>query len=102
MDKKTQDALDALKVQGTPLAHIRNKNEQRVVEAMIRILPEFDGYKPNKLDLEDIYALSLNTLPARYIQRGSIVLREPVREEVIEEVVRDAVLTVQNRPNYNA
>jgi hypothetical protein len=69
---------------------------------MIRILPEFDGYKPNKLDLEDIYALSLNTLPARYIQRGSIVLREPVREEVIEEVVRDAVLTVQNRPNYNA
>ena len=49
-------------------------------------------------DYQDIYALALNRLPARYCQKGTIVVGEPVREADVEEAVRDAFDTVIRRP----
>lgn len=82
------------------LFFIRNRNEQRVLDAIPRILEKIPDYLPDDIDLQDIYALSLNSLPARYVQQGSIVLRESVGQIDVDDAVRDAVKTVRERPNY--
>lgn len=79
---------------------IRNRNEIRVIKIMAEILADYPDYDPQTLDVEDIYALALNNLPARYVQKGSIVLKEPVTEQDLEEAVRNAVETVRERPNH--
>lgn len=82
------------------LFDIRNKNEVRVIRLLPEVLGEFPDFKPNVLDIEDIYALALNKLPARYIQKGSIVLRESVTDDQISQAIREAVDVVRERPNY--
>jgi hypothetical protein len=82
------------------LFDIRNKNEIRVIKLLPEVLAEYPDFKPNVLDIEDIYALSLNKLPARYVQKGSIVLREAVTDDQISQAIREAVGVVQERPNY--
>lgn len=83
---------------GVPLDGIRNRNEQRVIELMPEVLREFSDYRPSYLDIQDIYALTLNNLPARYVQRGSIVLREPLSDDDIRQEIRYAAETVEMRP----
>lgn len=101
MDAKIQDQLQRYSVGETSFFFIRNRNERRVIEAIPRVLADYPDYIPNTIDLQDIYALSLNSLPPRYVQQGSIVLREPVRQDEIDDAVRVAVDTVRQRPNYN-
>ena len=88
------------KVNGVSLAKIRNKNEKRVIALMPEVLGTFTDYTPEIMDIEDIYALALNNLPSRYIQKGSIVLKEEVKNEVIREQIRSAVMVVSERPKY--
>ncbi len=82
------------------LQKIQNKNEQRVMSLLIDILEEYKGYEPNQTDIEDIYALTLNSLPARYTQPVTLVIDEPVKEHMIREKIRAAVKTVRERPNH--
>ena len=83
------------------LENIRNRNELRIIERMPLILTEYPDYMPESLDIQDIYALALNTLPPRYIQQGSIVLGEPVRLDMVDDALRDAIETVRARPKYS-
>ncbi|BBD06836.1 late competence development ComFB family protein [Desulfovibrio ferrophilus] len=100
MEKKVADLLELYAVGKTNLFFIHNKNEKRVIEAMRHALAEHPDFAPNDIDIQDIYALSLNSLPPRYVQQGTIVLREPVRPDVINDAVREAIETVRTRPNY--
>ena len=84
----------------TSLYKIRNRNELRVIKLLGEILPEYPGYSPEALDVEDIYALTLNKLPARYVQEGSIVLQDPVDDTTIRDALREAIQSVRQRPNY--
>jgi hypothetical protein len=56
-----------------------------------------DKYFSEKM-LQDIFALALNQLQARYAQSGTIVLRDPVRKEVLQAAVKEAFATVANNP----
>lgn len=85
-------------VNGVPLEGIRNRNEKRVARLMPEVLREFSDYRPSYLDVQDVYALTLNNLPARYVQRGTIVLREPLSDDDIRQEIRYAVETVEMRP----
>lgn len=100
MDAKIEELFERYTVGGTDLFWIKNRNERRVIEALPRILADYPEFIPNTIDLQDVYALALNSLPPRYVQQGSIVLREPVRQDEIEDAVRVAVETVRKRPNY--
>lgn len=100
MDARIKELVDRYNVGDSNLFFIRNRNERRVIDAIPRILADYPGFIPNTIDLQDIYALALNSLPPRYVQQGSIVLREPVRQDEIEDAVRTAVETVRKRPNY--
>lgn len=82
----------------TGLHDIRNRNETRVVKALHQWLEEPDTPPLNSRQLQDVYALALNLLPARYAQRGTIVVHEPVRMDDIFKAIRTACGTVLNNP----
>jgi hypothetical protein len=82
------------------LRRITNRNEKRVVIAMKELLEETDDWTPEALDVQDIYALSLNRLSPRYVQEGTIVFNEPIKKEEIESVVKEAIAIVKRSPNY--
>ena len=81
------------------LSRVYNKNEKRVIKSMETILTELN-WEPEALDIQDIYALSLNNLPPRYVQDGTIVFNESVRNDEVDRVVREAVEKVKSSPNY--
>jgi len=85
---------------GTSLYKIRNRNELRASRLLGEVLQEYPEYSPEALDIEDIYALSLNNLPARYVEAGSIVLNDPVDDTTIRDCLRRAIRPVWQRPNY--
>jgi len=85
-------------INGVPLGNIRNRNEERVVKLMPAVLAEHLDYKPSYLDLQDIYALTLNNLPPRYRQNGSIIIHEPVSDAEIMRELREAIRRVELSP----
>lgn len=84
----------------TSLANIRNRNELRVIRKLRDILKEYPDYQPDTIDVQDIYALTLNRIPAHYVQEGSIVLHETVDDTSIRDAIREAIQYVRQRPNY--
>lgn len=93
-------SLAAVKLQEVDLSRVYNRNEKRVVQAMDRIFSAIDDWEPEALDIQDVYALALNSLPPRYIQDGTIVFNESVRNAEIEQAVRKAVEKVRKKPNH--
>ena len=88
-----------LMVRGTDLGKIQNRNEKRVAYFMNEILDQY--YKDfifDPLDIEDIYALTLNLLPARYVQQGSIIISDRISEFEIKSKIREAVERVLDNP----
>ncbi|GFK94905.1 hypothetical protein NNJEOMEG_02753 [Fundidesulfovibrio magnetotacticus] len=90
---------EKLAARGVDLSSIRNKNEGRVARILEEILGE-EAEPLDSLDIQDIYALALNLLPARYRQQGSIVLSEPVKDAHIESAIRRAMRSVKERPGH--
>jgi hypothetical protein len=62
------------------------------------VLQEYPGYSPDTLDLQDIYALALNSLPPHYVQEFSIVLQEKTHHEQIKAAIREAIEKVKKQP----
>lgn len=86
---------------GANVDGVRNKNESRVRDLIPEVLRQmFPAWKPNGIDVEDIYALALNSLPPRYVQPGGIVLREPVGEVLLRQEIERAARIVRERPNH--
>ncbi len=91
-------AKQSYEIDKVDLSGIRNRNEQRVIKALRKVLEDMPNYTPDEKDIRDIYALTLNALPARYAQSGTIVLRDPVREEQIATVVSAAIVRIMENP----
>lgn len=91
-------ARSKYEVNGVPLENIRNRNELRVIKLMPRVLAEHLDFKPTYLDIQDIYALTLNNLAPRYKQSGSIVIRDPVSDAEIIRELREAINKVELSP----
>jgi hypothetical protein len=88
-----------LMVRDVDLGKIRNRNEKRVALLMAEILDQYyDDFIFEQLDIEDIYALTLNLLPARYVQRGSIILSDRLSDYVIKSKIREATDRVLENP----
>lgn len=83
---------------GIDLSRIRNRNEVRVIVQLPEILEEYPEIEPHIINIQDVYALTLNLLPPRYAQQMSIVLQEPVSDEQIREALRKAIEKVRDHP----
>jgi len=92
-------ANNPLEVKGFDLNKIRNRNERRVAKLMAEIIEDYyDDYIFEQLDVEDIYALTLNLLPARYVQKGTIILQDRLSDFEIKSKVREATDRVLQNP----
>ena len=80
------------------LSDIRNRNEGRVVAKMRSALEELGNPDIPAKALRDAYALALNLIPARYAQSGTIVLRDPIRDDDLQEAVGKALSQVLTHP----
>ena len=87
-------------IEEVDLSNIRNRNEERVAEFIAEILEEFEGSEFQDLDVQDIYALTLNKLPSRYVQRMTIILKEPVSDDEIKDAIRESAKAVLSHPNH--
>ncbi|MBU1041424.1 MAG: late competence development ComFB family protein [Proteobacteria bacterium] len=85
-------------VAGVPLENIRNRNELRVIKLLPQVLAEHLDYHPSYLDIQDIYALTLNNLPPRYRQQGTIIISESVSDKEILRELRNSVNQVELAP----
>ena len=84
---------------GLDFHSIRNGNEERVINLIPMVLEEFPEFVATRTDIEDVYALTLNMLPARYVQAVTLIMDEPVTDETVRLMLREAVRTVRARPN---
>ena len=89
-------------VNGVDLSRIKNRNERRVIARMKTLLAEYADFEPDILAIQDIYALALNLLPARYTQQFTIVLQDPVDDTAVENAVRKAIEKVRANPTEKA
>jgi len=85
-------------VHGVPLSSIRNRNEIRVAKFMQAALEALEKPELSDEAVMDAYAFALNMIPARYAQRGTIVLRDPVKNEDIVLAVNEALARVLSNP----
>lgn len=85
-------------VLGVDLNDIRNRNEARVAKCLSEMLMNRELADICPDIIKDVYACALNNLPARYTQQGTIVLRDPVRPEFIEQTVSEALEKVLKNP----
>ena len=85
-------------VHGVSLGSIRNRNEVRVTKFMREALEALEKPELSDEAIMDVYASALNKLPARYAQRGTIVLRDPVKNEDIISAVNEALARVLIHP----
>lgn len=89
----------AMKIKGVDVSKIKNRNERRVIELIPEILDEYyEDYIFEDLDIQDIYALALNLVPAGYAQPGSIVLSNRLSDYEIKSKIRSAVERVLDNP----
>jgi len=91
--------MSKLEIKGVDVSKIINRNEKRVAQFIPDIIDEYySDYIFNDLDIQDIYALTLNMLPAGYAQHGSIVLSDRLSSYEIKSRIRDAVERVLENP----
>ena len=93
MPRKAKDVLAE-----TDFSAVHNRNESRVLKELKRLYAELPAAAHDPKAIQDVYALALNSLPARYTQPGSIVLRDPVRIEHIRAAIREAADKVAGQP----
>ncbi|MCP3925750.1 MAG: late competence development ComFB family protein [Desulfobacterales bacterium] len=86
----------------TSLSDLINYNEVLVLEVMSEIFEKEDIICKCPVCTEDIYALSLNSLPAKYIQdsriKNYIESTSYISKDDVKKVVMNAVRKVHNNP----
>lgn len=88
-----------LKINDADVSKIANRNEWRVADLLPQIIDEYyEDYIFEDLDIQDIYALTLNLLPGAYAQPGSIVLSDRISDYEIRTQIRNAVERILDNP----
>jgi hypothetical protein len=85
-------------IAGVDVYHVRNRNEQRVAKSLREHLESRGLTDLSPEAIKDAYASALNRLSPRYAQRGTIVLREPVRVADIEAAVEEGLSRALGNP----
>lgn len=98
MNSRSKPEIDVPHLGVVDVSGIRNRNEKRVISCLPEVLAEYPDFHPDRIGIQDIYALSLNKLPPRYTQAFSIVLHDPVSDDEVRNAVRSAVEHVRSNP----
>lgn len=96
--KNSVSSQNPYRFAGVDLSGISNRNERRVIKLLAEIWKEYPELEQNLINVQDVYALALNLLPARYTQSFSIVLKDPVDALQIGDAIRQAIEKVRDNP----
>ena len=90
-------------VLGHDLENVYNLNEGAVVEAIERLAAADDAMCKCRMCLEDIFALALNTLPAKYVQSyySTHDVTKMVDTKQVDTVVKKTVKKVAKNPHHD-
>ncbi|BDQ36936.1 hypothetical protein SYK_12960 [Pseudodesulfovibrio nedwellii] len=89
----------SLIINGVNVTNIINRNESRVAALIPELIQEYyPDFIFEDLDIQDIYALTLNLIPAGYAQTGSIVLSNRLSDFEINSKIRIAIERVLDNP----
>ena len=98
-----RDSID-YNIGDNSLYDIINYNEKQVVDIMRDVLGRDESVCRCSMCVEDIYAISLNSLPPRYIQSTSLRRYETssayISDDEVKEKVTEAVAKVKLRPKH--
>lgn len=95
MDKQLYD------INGISLINVRNSYEAKVIKILKKLLPLYEKCDGCSICIQDIYALSLNMIKAKYVQVGTIILKKNDDQPIIEKAVRHAIEKVIANPNHS-
>lgn len=90
----------SLTLNGFSVEHIRNRNEQRAAGILAEVLEEFPQFCNCQLCTEDIYGITINQLPPRYIQVGGLNLNKGLSDDDVKTIAREAIQRVMNKPSH--
>ncbi len=90
----------ALYARGYSMGHMRNRNEFLVAKAMEEVIPEYSPICECAMCVEDIFALSLNSLPAKYQHSMSIDIHKKATYEEVCKKVKESVELVRKKPKH--
>ncbi len=85
---------------GISVESIRNKNESQIIKYMRELIPQFPDFDYCSICVQDVYALSLNQLSPRYIQKGTIILHKELQDSDYRDVVEGAIEQVLKNRNH--
>jgi len=90
---------------GHSVEDIRNDNEQTIIKKINEVFQKDRQLCRCRLCAEDIYALSLNYLPARYKQSLTLATLSgernwQIEDSKIEEAIMNAIEQVKKRPHH--
>ncbi len=88
---------------GQDLENVYNLNEDAVAEAIERVLADYDSMCKCRMCLEDVFALALNKLPAKYIQSyyPTHDIAKLLDKKQVEKSVKAAVKQVEKSPHHD-
>lgn len=90
-------------VKGYSLQGMHNANEAKVSKMMEKILnsEKYSEICACGICLEDIFAISLNSLPPQYRHFSSVCLAEgKIKEKEIETAIIEAIAKVRKNPKH--
>lgn len=91
-------------VAGHPLHDIVNYNELAVLQVMREVFARDLSLCQCRFCIEDVYALSLNALPSRYLQSSSVEVYRTssnfIAPDLVRQKVTEAVASVAKKPNH--
>ena len=104
MELMARETID-YRLAGHSLQDIVNYNEVLVLQVMREVLSQDLTLCQCCFCVEDVYALSLNALPSRYLQPSSVRTYQAsgdfISAETVREKVKEAVAWVAKKPNHD-
>lgn len=106
MDEALEEPMRPLRkekkvmVLGHCMDHMKNRHEAQVIKAMEEALPGMESLCLCAMCTEDIFAISLNSIPASYQHSMSIAIHKKMSYAEIREIVIEAAEKVKGKPKH--
>lgn len=84
------------------LESVKNRHEDRVIKIMRSEIPKSKKFCGCSICLEDVYAMSLNSLTPRYQHTHTVVLDYKGEDEAaLKKIIKAQIKDVQKNPNHS-
>ncbi|MDH4121859.1 MAG: late competence development ComFB family protein [Deltaproteobacteria bacterium] len=91
---------EPLVVNGYNLSTIQNRNKLRVVKRMREALQKAQGFCGCRICVEDLFAATMNAVPAHYAQEGSVILDPNPSDAELDHIIQQMIRRIAAHPTH--